>query len=79
MEDGTFAEFAPAKINLTLRIGRKRPDGYHEIESLVVFADVAETLRLVPGPALALAVDGETADAAGPIDDNLVLKAGRAL
>ena len=32
-------EFAPAKVNLTLRVLGRRSDGYHEIESLVVFAD----------------------------------------
>jgi 4-diphosphocytidyl-2-C-methyl-D-erythritol kinase len=73
------SEFAPAKINLTLRIGRKRPDGYHDLESLVVFAQVGDTLRLTPGPTLALDVDGPTATLAGPAADNLVLKAARAL
>ncbi|MFN3348371.1 4-(cytidine 5'-diphospho)-2-C-methyl-D-erythritol kinase [Pseudorhodoplanes sp.] len=71
--------FAPAKINLTLRIGRKRADGYHDLESLVVFADTGDTLRLAPGPSLALTVDGPTADHAGPSSDNLVLRAARAL
>lgn len=72
-------EFAPAKINLTLRILRKRPDGYHDLESLVVFADTGDTLRLVPAPSLGLDVDGPTATQAGPVDDNLVSKATRAL
>ncbi len=73
-------EFAPAKINLTLRIGRKRPDGYHDLESLVVFAGaVGDDLRLLPGDAAALSVTGETAEQAGPLGDNLVLKAVRAL
>lgn len=72
-------EFAPAKINLTLRILRKRPDGYHDLESLVVFADIGDAVRLVPGPSLGLDVAGPTATQAGPADDNLVLKATRAL
>jgi 4-diphosphocytidyl-2-C-methyl-D-erythritol kinase len=72
-------EFAPAKVNLTLRIGRKRPDGYHELESLVVFADVGDTLRLRPGEALGLSADGPTATQAGPPDSNLVIKVARAL
>jgi 4-diphosphocytidyl-2-C-methyl-D-erythritol kinase len=72
-------EFAPAKINLTLRIGRKRPDGYHDLESLVVFADVGDTLRLQAGEALDLSVDGPTATHAGPPEGNLVLTAARAL
>ena len=35
----SLAEFAPAKVNLTLEIKGRRPDGYHELESLVMFAD----------------------------------------
>lgn len=73
------AERAPAKINLTLRVIGRRPDGYHEIESLVAFAGVGDTLTFTPGRALALTVDGPTAAASGSIDDNLVLKAARAL
>jgi 4-diphosphocytidyl-2-C-methyl-D-erythritol kinase len=73
------SEFAPAKINLTLRIGRRRPDGYHDLESLVVFAQVGDVLRLDPGPSLDLDVDGPTATHAGPAADNLVLKATQAL
>src|SRR5688572_20305922 len=70
---------APAKINLTLRVGARRADGYHEIESLVAFADIGDVLSLTPGGKLALEVDGPTAEAAGPDDDNLVLKAAHAL
>lgn len=74
-----LAEFAPAKINLTLRIGQRRPDGYHELESLVVFADIGDDLRLRMAGALSLTVDGETARDAGAVSDNLVLKAARML
>jgi 4-diphosphocytidyl-2-C-methyl-D-erythritol kinase len=67
---------APAKINLTLHVlGRRSGDGYHALESLVVFAGVGDSLRLDPGPALDLAVSGPTAGPAGPAGDNLVLKA----
>ena len=41
-----FKEFAPAKINLTLKVLGKRPDGYHELESLVAFADVGDWATL---------------------------------
>jgi 4-diphosphocytidyl-2-C-methyl-D-erythritol kinase len=74
-----LAEFAPAKVNLTLHILGRRADGYHEIESLVVFADAGDRLTFVPGPTLELTVSGLTAAAAGPDSDNLVLKAARAL
>ena len=68
-------EFAPAKINLTLRITGRRADGYHELESLVVFADLGDRLTLVSGPENSLAVSGPFAAACGATGDNLVLKA----
>jgi 4-diphosphocytidyl-2-C-methyl-D-erythritol kinase len=72
-------ERAPAKVNLTLRVLGRRPDGYHELESLVVFAGVGDALGFTPGRGLALAMRGPTAAAAGDLADNLVLKAVRAL
>lgn len=75
---GLFAR-APAKINLTLHITGRRPDGWHDLESLVAFAGCADLLRLDPGAALALSVDGPTGAAAGPDADNLVLRAARHL
>jgi 4-diphosphocytidyl-2-C-methyl-D-erythritol kinase len=74
-----FAEPAFAKINLTLRIVSRRADGYHELESFVCFAAVGDRLTLQPGPTLGLDVYGPSAVAAGPPDQNLVLKAARAL
>lgn len=70
---------APAKINLTLHILGRRADGYHALESLVVFSGAGDTLSLTPGPALSLDVTGPTAPAAGASDDNLVLRAARNL
>ncbi len=72
-------EKAPAKINLTLRVVGRRADGYHELESLVVFAGVADTLSLEPGAETTLHLEGPNAAACGPDGDNLVLKATRAL
>ncbi len=60
-------------------MGRQRPDGYHDIESLVVFAQLRDQLTLVPGRPLALSLRGPQAPAAGAPADNLVLKAARAL
>jgi 4-diphosphocytidyl-2-C-methyl-D-erythritol kinase len=75
-----WVEAAPAKVNLTLRVLGRRADGYHSLESLVVFAaGLADRLTLVPGGALALTVRGPNATVAGPVADNLVLKAARAL
>ena len=70
---------ARAKINLTLHIEGRRPDGWHALESLVCFAGKSDALSLTPGAALALTVDGPTAMAAGDGDDNLVLRAARHL
>ncbi|GLK76614.1 4-diphosphocytidyl-2-C-methyl-D-erythritol kinase [Methylopila jiangsuensis] len=73
-------ERAPAKVNLTLHVLGRRDDGYHELDSLVAFAGcAADLLTLEPGPSPALAVSGPFAQAAGPEDGNLVLKAARAL
>jgi 4-diphosphocytidyl-2-C-methyl-D-erythritol kinase len=72
-------ERAPAKVNLTLRVLGRRADGFHEIESLVVFASIADTLSFAPSRALSLDVRGPTGPAAGAPADNLVLKAANAL
>ena len=74
-----LTERAPAKVNLTLHVLGRRPDGYHEIESLVVFAGAADRLTLRPSPELSLTVEGPTAEAAGPPAENLVLRVVRAL
>jgi 4-diphosphocytidyl-2-C-methyl-D-erythritol kinase len=74
-----LVEHAPAKVNLTLRVIGRRADGYHELESLVAFADISDRLSLMPGAKLALAVSGPNAAQAGGSADNLVLKAARAL
>lgn len=70
---------APAKINLTLHVVRRRPDGYHDLESLVAFAGAADVLDLSPDAPLSLTIEGPTATASGPVEDNLVLRAARAL
>lgn len=72
-------ETAPAKVNLTLRVLCKRDDGYHELESLVTFTSFGDRVTLRPGASLDLAVSGPTAVQAGPVSDNLVLKAARLL
>src|SRR6202011_1801858 len=74
-----LSDRAPAKINLTLRVLGKRADGFHDLESLVVFAGLADRVTLTPGEPLGLDVEGPTAGAAGDISDNLVLRAARAL
>lgn len=70
---------APAKINLSLHVLGRRADGYHELESLVAFAGVGDTLTLDPDQDLSLSVTGPTANGAGPLQSNLVVKAARNL
>ena len=72
-------ELAPAKINLTLHIHGRRADGYHDLESLVTFADLGDALTLVPGDEQVLTVGGPTAQISGPTRENLVLRAAQAL
>lgn len=74
-----LAESARAKVNLTLRVVGRRVDGYHDLESVVAFADCADRLTLLPGGELQLKTTGPLADACGEVADNLVLKAARLL
>jgi 4-diphosphocytidyl-2-C-methyl-D-erythritol kinase len=74
-----LADHAPAKVNLTLSVLGRRADGYHTLDSLVAFARLGDRLTLAPGKELALTVRGFNAVTAGALDDNLVLKAARAL
>jgi 4-diphosphocytidyl-2-C-methyl-D-erythritol kinase len=74
-----LVEKAAAKINLTLRVLGRRQDGYHQLESLVAFADLADTLSLQPDRTTTLEVSGPFAGPSGPVADNLVLKAVSAL
>ncbi|UGY17106.1 4-(cytidine 5'-diphospho)-2-C-methyl-D-erythritol kinase [Bradyrhizobium septentrionale] len=68
-----------AKVNLTLKVVGRRVDGFHDLESVVAFADCADRLTLEPGSELSLAMSGPLADACGDTSDNLVLKAARLL
>src|SRR4051794_39638525 len=56
-------EFAPAKVNLFLHAGTRRADGYHELESLVVFASVGDELTVEQSERLSLDVAGPFAAA----------------
>ena len=75
----TLTELAPAKINLTLRVLRRRADGYHDLDSLVAFADLADTVRFTPGDVFSLRVSGPGAAECGDLSANLILRAAEAL
>ncbi len=66
---------APAKINLALHVTRRREDGYHDLESLVVFADLADEIEAVPAKQDSLTVIGPFAQGLGGGETNLVTRA----
>jgi 4-diphosphocytidyl-2-C-methyl-D-erythritol kinase len=70
---------ARAKINLYLHVTGKRADGYHLLDSLIVFAEAGDLLRVEPADDLALTIDGPFAEGLASEADNLVLRAARAL
>jgi 4-diphosphocytidyl-2-C-methyl-D-erythritol kinase len=70
---------ARAKVNLWLKVVGRRADGYHLLDSLVAFADLADSLEATPSERLSLAVDGPSSAALAGEADNLVLKAARLL
>jgi 4-diphosphocytidyl-2-C-methyl-D-erythritol kinase len=70
-----FFEAAPAKINLALHIVGRRPDRFHLLESLVVFAHLADELEAVDAPADRLIVTGPFATGLGSGETNLVSRA----
>jgi 4-diphosphocytidyl-2-C-methyl-D-erythritol kinase len=67
---------APAKLNLTLAVVGRRPDGYHALHSVMVPLDVADRLSLAPDPSpdAADTIRTEGFDP-GPPEGNLVLRA----
>lgn len=76
---GAIVQPAPAKLNLTLHLTGKRADGYHQLDSLVAFADLHDTITVRPADEISLSVEGPFAPALADQPDNLVLKAARAL
>lgn len=53
-----IVERARAKINLTLRVLGRRPDGYHLLESLIAFADVGDDVTFLPGEPASVSMSG---------------------
>jgi 4-diphosphocytidyl-2-C-methyl-D-erythritol kinase len=73
-----FTVAAPAKINLFLHVGEKRSDGFHDLQSLVVFADVGDRLTFTPARSFSLAITGPFAGGLEGEGDNLIQRAARA-
>jgi len=76
---GAAVRSAHAKVNLWLNVVGRRPDGYHLLDSLVAFVDLADTLDVRPSDRLSLELAGSQAAGLAADPDNLVLKAARLL
>ena len=70
---------AHAKINLSLHVTGQRPDGYHEIDSLVCFVAYGDRIDVRESAQLSLTIDGPEAAGLTAGSDNLVLRAARGL
>lgn len=76
MADARIVELARPKVNLTLKVLGRRPDGYHALESLVAFADApADVVALLPGREPTVAVTGPGSSAI--LGENLIARALR--
>ena len=73
--NGRAEEFAAAKVNLCLHVTGRREDGYHLLDSLVVFANVGDTLSFTASNSYSLEIDGPFSAEIDPDPDNLVFKA----
>jgi 4-diphosphocytidyl-2-C-methyl-D-erythritol kinase len=74
-----LSEAAPAKVNLYLHVTGRRADGYHLLDSLVIFAGFGDCLSAVPADTLSLELRGSFAAGLASEPDNLVLRAARSL
>src|SRR5215212_4006787 len=70
---------APAKINLTLEVLGRRPDGYHQIASVMQTISLADRVRLTPSDCIDLSVEGDPWHAVPHGTENLAFRAAQAL
>lgn len=77
----TAPEIAYAKVNLALHVRARRPDGYHELESVFAFCADGDALRgsVREDGAITLTIEGDFAEGLSAGEDNLVMRAARAL
>ncbi|MEL6682930.1 MAG: 4-(cytidine 5'-diphospho)-2-C-methyl-D-erythritol kinase [Pseudomonadota bacterium] len=75
----TIKTIAPAKVNLTLHVTGQRPDGYHLLDSLVVFTDVGDPLSATLAADLRISVSGPFAAGVPTDQTNLMMRAAAAL
>ena len=72
---------APAKVNLTLHVGRAHANGRHPLDSLTVFAgpEAADRITAEPADTIQIGVIGPYAEHCGPVGENLAFKAAHGL
>ena len=75
----SLTEAASAKVNLYLLVTGRRADGYHLLDSLVVFAGIGDVLQAAPSDNLSLRIEGPFAASLAEQPNNLVLRAARVL
>jgi len=76
----TVRLLAPAKINLSLEVLRIRPDGYHELRSVLQTVDLHDIVTIAEADEITLEITGDTRTLAGtPIEENLAHRAAVAL
>jgi 4-diphosphocytidyl-2-C-methyl-D-erythritol kinase len=78
----TWSGAAPAKVNLFLRVLAREESGYHQVETLFQALELSDevTLELPREPGeIRLEVEGVPADALGPAEQNLAVRAARLL
>lgn len=77
MPPSPVTEHAPAKINLTLHVTGQRADGYHLLDSLVMFADKGDRITLALADETSLQVEGRMTEGVPVDESNLMLRAAR--
>ncbi len=75
----TIKSSAPAKVNLTLHVTGQRDDGYHLLDSLVVFAGVADQIAATTAPDLRINVSGPFSPGVPTDQSNIMMRAAEAL
>lgn len=65
---------APAKVNLGLAILAKRPDGYHDIDTIMAMIDLCDEIRITPSAEAGISISGMDEI---PVESNLMTKAAR--
>ncbi|MFT6226742.1 MAG: 4-diphosphocytidyl-2-C-methyl-D-erythritol kinase [Paracoccaceae bacterium] len=79
LSSAPITEIARAKVNLHLHVTGRRDDGYHLLDSLVVFPELGDAIEVEASSVLSLTIAGTFAGALGAGPDNLVLRAAEAL